>query len=146
MKDWRQLSGLGLDTEDDEWIGHVYLENLLVGDYRDEGWTIRPGWLEVERVRDYLFHCEFDGSVERADGKEEDVEFKDDVPFQEVITYVPINAADPVAAAQAMARRLVGLTEFAGSRVTPYDAKRPSSLISQINTHHCVTLRTPWLQ
>jgi hypothetical protein len=146
VKDWRKLSGLGLDQEGDHWFGHAWIENLLVGHYDKEQWSLVPGWLDVELKHDYLFHCEFDGSRKLADGTEEDMEFKDDLPFKEVTAYAPINTADPVAAARAMAARTVGLTEFAESRVQPYDPQRKSHLSIRVNTHHIVTLQTPWRQ
>ena len=104
VKDWRKLSGLGLDTESNEWIGQACLNNLLFNKYKEECLTLRPGWLEVEHLRDFLFHCEFDGEVVRADETVEEVEFKDDIPFGELVVYVPINAADPVAKAKALAK------------------------------------------
>jgi hypothetical protein len=145
VKDWRKLSGLGLDTESKTWFGHAWLENLLGGcRHAEESWNIIPGWLEVERTEEYLFHCTFDGEIERDNGGKEDVEFEDDIPFRELLVRVPINAADPVATAQAMSARTVGLNEFAASRTQRYDPERKSFARAKINTHHLVTLETPW--
>lgn len=144
VSDWRNLSGLNLDKPDTEWFGWSCMENLLVGLSEKESWSIVPGWLEVEPVRDYLFHCEFNGYRKFKDGADEAMEFKDDLPFAEATAYVPINAADPEATARAMAARTVRLTEFAGSKIRRYDPTQKSWLNIHINTHHRVTLQTPW--
>ena len=146
VKDWRQLSGLGLDTEEDSWFGFASAENLVIGDYREESWKVLPGWLEVEHTHDYLFHCKFDGSLVRTDGTEVDMEFEDDVPFREAIVYVPLNAANPVNTARAMVARNFKLTESAGSQVHPYDPTKPAHPSIHINSHHTVHLTTPWRQ
>ena len=144
VQDWQKLSGLGLVAEAETWFGHAFVENLLVGRYEQESWKVIPAWLEVQMLQDYLFHCEFHGYRELDDGTEEEMEFEDDIPFSEAAVYVPVNAPNPVAAAQAMARRVVGLTEFAGNRVLHYDPKRSTFLGIRLNTHHLVTLQTPW--
>lgn len=144
VNNWRKLSGLDLDKADDHWFGWAWVENRLVGLTEKENWSIIPGWMEVEPVRDYLFHCEFSGFRKLKDGTEEEMEFKDDLPFKEATAFVPINAADPEATARAMAARTVGLTEFAGSKTQHYDPERQSYLNIRINTHHIVTLQTPW--
>jgi len=144
VADWRKLSGFDLDNDDDHWMGSVALENKMVGRYEQESWKVLLGWLEAERVRDYFFRCRFDGSRILADGTEEEMEFEEELPFREVVAYVPLNAADPVAVARKMAARMVGLQEIAGSRVQPYDPKKETYFDIRINSHHRVTLITPW--
>ncbi len=147
VADWRELSGFGLDTEDDSWFCWAKLENLIAGfPYKAENWRVIPGWLEVKRAGDCLFHCEFFGCRKLADGTEEELEFKDELPFREVTAYVPINAADPLAKAKEMAARMLQLTDIAQSRVQAYDPAKNSYLSLRINSHHCVTLQTPWRQ
>ena len=144
VADWRALSGLGLDTEETTWLGWCSLSNLLVGRYDKESWSLTDGWLEVERLRDYLFHCEYTGARKLADGSFEAVELKDDLPFKEIVAYVPINAADPVAAAKAMAKRTIGLNAFAETRLLPYNPQQKTYFSIHVNSHNRVTLQTPW--
>jgi hypothetical protein len=68
VSDWRKLSGLGLDTEETTWLGWCSLSNLLVGRHEKESWTLTDGWLEVDRLQDYLFHCEYTGARKLEDG------------------------------------------------------------------------------
>ena len=144
VADWRQLSGFGLDKEGDHWFGWGSLQNLIREGYKEESWQVIPGWFEVERSQDYLFHCEFFGARRLPDGTEEEMEFKADLPFREATVYVPVNAADPTATARTMAARAVKLTALAGSDVLRYDPTRQSWLNAHINSHHRVTLQTPW--
>lgn len=147
LDNWRNLTGLGLDNDDeDTWFGGADLENLLAGRFVHEEDIILPGRLEVTWVNDYLFHCEFDGTLRREDKTEEDLEFADDLPFAEVSVGVPINAADPVATALALAKRAVGLTEISGGRVTRHDWRIKEGRQGPLLDHHQVSLQTPWRQ
>jgi hypothetical protein len=146
VKDWRQLSGFGLDTDTDKFLVFASVENALLGRFEKESWGVIPGWLEVERTNGYLFHCTFNGFRKLPDGTEEEMEFTDEIPFSEATAYVPINAADPEATAKTMAARAVGLTEGAVTKIHRYDPQKKSYLGIRINTHHRVTLRTPWRQ
>jgi hypothetical protein len=143
LDNWRNLTGLGLDNDDDTWFGSADLENLLEDRFVRKSLTIVPGRLDVTMAGDYLFHCTFDGILRRGDA-EEDLEFEDDIPFAEVSLRVPINAADPVATARALAARAVGLTEISASRVTPYDWRLKEKRQGPLEDCHRVYLRTPW--
>ena len=144
LDNWRNLTGLGLDNDDEDiWFGSASLENLLAGRYEDEIFTIMPGRLEVTMAGDYLFHCVFDGILRHGD-VEEDLEFEDDIPFAEVSIGVPINAADPVATALALAGRAVGLTEICGSHMTRHDWRLKEKKPGPLEDHHQVYLQTPW--
>ena len=57
---------------------------------------------------------------------------------------VPLNAAGPLATAQGIARRELGLTTFSRSHVQHYDPERPTSLKPHRNSKHRGTLETPW--
>ena len=105
VADWRQLSGFGLDKEDDHWFGWCSLQNLIPEGYKEESWRVIPGWFEVKHRSDYFFRCEFFGARRMPDGTDEELELKAELPFREVTAYVPINAHDPLAAARAMATR-----------------------------------------
>ena len=144
VSDWRELSGFGLDKEDGRWFGWSSLTNLIPEGHKKDNWQVLPGWFEVERLRDYLFHCEFFGERKLPDGTEEELEFKADLPFREATAYVPINASDPRAAGRAMAARSLRMTEVAASEVQRYDPTRQTWLNLHINSHHRVTLHTPW--
>lgn len=146
VNDWRQLSGFGLDGENDDTMVMAHVQNLLFDGHKEEIWDLGNAWLEVEQKQDYLFHCEFDGSLVRADGTEVEMTFKDDVPFREAIVHVPLNAANPVNTAHAMVARNFKLTESAGNKVYPYDPTRPTWQNIHINSHHTVHLTTPWRQ
>jgi hypothetical protein len=102
-----------------------------------------PGRLDVTRLNDYLFHCTFDSFVRR-DGKEIDLEFEDDIPFAEVSLEVPINAADPVKTALALASRAVGLTEISGGHVVRHDWRLKENKQGPVLDCHNVHLQTPW--
>ena len=39
---------------------------------------------------------------------------------------------------------MIGLTEFGGNKVHPYDPTRPTLFNIHINSHHTVTLQMPW--
>jgi hypothetical protein len=143
LDNWRNLTGLGLDNDDDDWFGSADLENLLAGRFEHEEDLVIPGRLDVTMAGDYLFHCVFDGILRRDDG-EEDLKFEDDLPFAEVSVGVPINAADPVATALALAKRAVGLTEISGSHITRHDWRVTEKRPGPLEECHRVYLRTPW--
>ena len=140
VKDWREFSTI---EEDDLPPMGATLENLLANERVDKVWNIVIDRLEVKPVRDYLFHCKFEGVLEY-DGNEENLELADDIPFTDVSLRVPINAADSVAAAQAMAARAIGPVEVSGSRVTPHDWRIREKAAGPLENGHSVTLETPW--
>ena len=144
VPDWQKLTGLGLDVEDPLWWGVAVLENLLVSEENERSCAVTCDWMEVQYRGDYRFHCRFSGEIEQADGSCLEVELDDVLPFVQVEVYVPLNATDVVAKAREMAQRAIGFNGFAGSSVESYDPARASYLSLQINTHHLVTLLTPW--
>ena len=76
--------------------------------------------------------------------RRDELRLLDEIPFAEVYAKVPINAADPVAAARAFATREVGLAETAAARTTPPDWRREENPQAPLDSHHHVTLHTPW--
>ena len=144
VQDWRELSGFGLGEENNLWPVLSSLSNRLEHDSQKSDLPVTVHDLMLKRVEDFIFRCELHGARDLADDTELDLTLFDLLIFKEVVAYVPLNAADPVAAAKAMAAKYIKLTEFAGHQVTPYDPKRHTSLISHINSHHIVTLQTAW--
>jgi hypothetical protein len=153
VQDWRKLSNFGMDSEsDDDPMIMASLCNRLVltsgNRPEDMPITIR----QAERISDhpddeacdFLFDVSMQGVRRLDDGSELELEVNTILTFKEIIAYVPLNAADPVKAAGVMAVKIIKLHKFAGSRVTPYDPARITSLTSHINSHHVVRLQTPW--
>jgi hypothetical protein len=144
VPDWRELTGFGLGEQNNLWPVLSSLSNRLEHDFQKSDLPISVHDLKLERVEDFIFRCELHGTRDLPDDAELDLTFFELLIFKEVVAYVPLNSADSVAVAKAMAAKYIKLTEFASHRVTPYDPKRGSSLNTHINTHHMVTLQTAW--
>jgi hypothetical protein len=143
LQNWRKLTGLELDNDEDTWFGSAWMENLLVGHFDHEHHDIIPGRLDVSPLNDYLFRCKFDGMLKNGDTAE-DLEFEDDIPFAELSVSVPLNATDPVATASAIAAHSIGLTEIFGNRVVRHDWRLKKNPKAHVENVHRVFLQTPW--
>ncbi len=66
-----------------------------------------------------------------------------EIPFHEVEVAVPLNAADPLAAAVGIARREIGLSAHALHDVSRFDPTVPVWKPVE-NSHHIVLLETLW--
>jgi hypothetical protein len=144
VADWNQLTGLGVADETKPGFTLASLSNLLNEDRHEREFDISVDELTLEQNEGFIFSVEIDGTHTRPDGTEEELHVLEIVTFKKVVAYVPLNAADPVATAKAMAKQQINLTEFASHRIIPYDPQRASSLISHINSHHKVILETAW--
>ena len=153
LDNWRNLTGLGLDNDDDDWFGSAGLENLLAGRFKHEEDVVIPGRLDLTMAGEYLFHCTFDGTLRRDGAEEEDLEFEDDIPFAGVSVGVPINSADPVATALALAggrgagrnfRQPHDPARLAGDRKAARPAGRMSSSLfaDAVAASHGISWRT----
>ena len=151
VADWRQLAEYNAREDGGEGF-HPFsasLENLLHEWNDDKGVrTIFPGEFRVLRRDGYLFACEFDGEIKAAVSDAEAIvgEFGllEEVPFATVTVRVPINAADPVASARAIAAREIGLTSIGRTHVQPYDPARKRHSRFLGTDKHSVLLETPW--
>ncbi|HEY3663365.1 MAG TPA: hypothetical protein VGL24_09465, partial [Chthoniobacterales bacterium] len=117
--DWRLLTEYAISEPADFPFPAGSAENLLGGGgSRADALMLRPGELRVLRRDGFLFTCEFEGEIDLPaghEGGEEPVEFRllDEIPFAGVSVHVPVNSADPVKAARALAAREIGLGETA---------------------------------
>lgn len=151
MSDWRELSKLGEESQEegaaDRYLFHTNLENLLARahHHKEELHAVTPGVFRLRAAGGYFFTCEFDGMFKDEEG-EKQFTLLDEVAFGEVLVHPPINVKDAVAAGRAIAARELKLTEFAGSRVTPPDWQRQNQADAPLDNYHYVTLRTPWHQ
>jgi hypothetical protein len=144
VQDWRKLSGFNLGHEEDDGLVLATLTNRLAegSDPRELAMTVDD--LKLEFDDDFVFRFHLDGVHKLPDGTEQELKVREMLSFKEVVAYVPINSADPVTTAKAMAAKSINLMEFSEHRVTPYDPSRPTRLKSKINSHHIVTLQTAW--
>lgn len=130
--DWRELVGLSRDDERlDPLLGSA--ENLLARWHgREDVRGIHTGEFRVLRREGFLFTCEWDGEFGAQTVREGEepgagaLEFtlRDELPLREVRVEVPVNAADPLSAAKAIAARELGLTQWGRSHVELYDPAR----------------------
>jgi hypothetical protein len=147
VSDWRELGNFGLETQGEEGadpiLFHTTIENLLAEESEGACRRVDPGTFRARRGEGYLFHCEFKGVMER-DGAEEELSLRDEIAFTEVMLRVPINAADPVVAARAIAASEVGPKEIDGGHVLRHDWRREKDDEAPLDNSHLVVLRTPW--
>lgn len=144
VKDWRKLSGFGFEDENTDALVLPALTNRLAERSESKELPFSLMDMSLKYEDDFVFHCELDGVHPLPDGKEVELKLQEMLSFKEVVAYVPINSADPVAAAKAMATKFLNLKEFGGHRVTPYDPNRPTRVSTHRNSHHIVTLETAW--
>jgi len=152
--DWRQLVDYAVNEDNrlDFYPCSAHIENLL--SFHRATKNVRSvfvGDFRILRREGYLFTCEFDGEIRAGstdDPEAEEVagEFRllDEIPFATASVQVPINAADPVATARAIAARELVLTETARTHLRPYDAARVIPWRSLGTDKHSVMLETPW--
>lgn len=150
VKDWRNLSDFGMNSENDSMI-FTSLVNRLVGRYEPEHLPIELDDVSLRRVThpedsasEFLFDFRMTGIRSMPGDTELEMEVNTNVAFKEAVVYVPLNASNPISVAKVMAGKILKIDKFAGSHVTPYDPNRPTSLLSHINSHHVVTLEMPW--
>ena len=148
--DWRELAAGSLLEEHDNRLFWPSFDNLLASPGEKSERAARMGdFVVLRRVR-YGFICQVDGDVEC--GEEKDVASEpvrehwallDEFPLVSVEVGVPLNAADPVAAARAIAAREIGLTESVRATLRLYD---PKGWVARFEGQgkHTVTLETPW--
>lgn len=144
VQDWRKVVDFDYEAEDSDPLMFTSLTNRLAEGSEPKELPITVDDLTLKHVGDFVFEWKLDGVRELPDGTEQKLKVREMLSFKEVVAYVPLNAADPVAAAKAMAAKAIQLKEFGGHRVTPYDPNRPTRLKSLINSHHVVTLQTDW--
>jgi hypothetical protein len=151
LSDWRELADPALwDWEKDAEPFYpmcVTIENLLPDGMRGAAErTVRPGHFRVIRREGFLFTCEFDGEIVAKEGEEVAGEFRllDEFPFFEAAVHVPINAADPIVAARAMAAREIALTESARTFLKRFDPERGRLPRILGPGRHSVTIETAW--
>lgn len=72
-----------------------------------------------------------------------DFSLRVEIPFHEVHVAVPLNAADPLAAAAGIAHREIGLSAHARHHLRLFDPSVPVWKPVE-NSHHTVLLETPW--
>lgn len=150
VKDFRKISNFGLHDESDNPLLLATLHNRLAGNPSEElafsldEFTLQQSERLDDTDTEFLFDLHVKGVRRLPDGSELQLAVDTILPFKRITAYVPLNAPDPVKAAKAMAKKLLKLDQFAGSRVTPYNPAHYTSLISHINSHHVVTLQTPW--
>ena len=122
-------------------------QNLIhLGSGQNPLQDVTLGSLRVIQRDGYLLTLEIDGEISAVEGSTVQGDFSAmiELPFDSVTVAVPLNAADPLATAQGIARRELGLTTFARSRVQHYDPERPTSFKPHRNSKHRVTLELPW--
>jgi hypothetical protein len=141
--DWRELSGFGPGPELDPILFNITLGNLLGGGSHHPRHSVCPDEISIKPLGGFQFRCHFEGRLTR-DGQEKDLELDEEISFAQVSVSVPVNAADIEAAAQAIARREIKLTEFAGSHITRNDWRKEQNAADPIEFSHHVTLFTPW--
>ena len=141
--DWRELSGFGPGPELDPILFNITLGNLLDGGDSCQRSSVFPDEISVKYLGGFRFRCHFEGRI-TDDGKEKELELDEEISFAEVTVSVPINAANIEAAAQAIARREIKLTEFAGSHLTRNNCSEVKHFFRSQEHGHRATLFTPW--
>lgn len=150
LKDWRDLTTY---NPTDYNVGGFYpasvtLENLLISSHlQGSNRPIDPGEFLIIQRNGYLFTCEFEGEIdlETPEGtKEEHLQLRDEIPFATITVRVPINSADPVTAARAIAARELTFAEIARTHLTPYDSATAIRSRTLGRDKHNVLLETPW--
>lgn len=148
LKDWRELAAGSILEEDDNLLFWPVLENLLADTGAEADRAARIGDFAVRRRDGYSFTCEIDGDVEcgkdeAGEAIREDWQLLDEFPFVSAEVGVPLNAADAVATARAIAAREIGLTEAVRTTLRPYN---PEAWTPKYESkgRHTVTLETPW--
>lgn len=156
--DWRTLAeGLAADEDD---LGPppicCTIENLLAS--RTAQARVRNlavGTLRFVRRDGWLLTCEADGEVLDGENASEPAAEETDaappgpftlleaVPFATATVHVPLNVADPEAAARRIAAREIGLKETARAYVRRFQEGAYSPRFAS-RGKHTVTLETPW--
>jgi hypothetical protein len=141
---------LGYES-DQGFLLNANLENLC--DQGAERGKLREACVEECRIigRDgYGFVMEAEGEVFAPegqtveDGVTGDFRLRMEIPFASVNVSVPVNAADPLSAARAIAEREIGLKGVARSLVHRFDPERAKGLFAGHFNKHSVWLETPW--
>ncbi len=141
--DWRELDNFGPTEPLDPVLFNITLGNLLDGGYSCPRRSVFPEECSVKYLGGYLFRVRFAGAV-IGDGEDVDLELEEEAAFVQFTTDAPVNAADPVAVAQAIAKREIKLTGFTGNHITRNDWRREQKAAGPIEFAHRVTLLTPW--
>jgi hypothetical protein len=152
LKDWREWEQVVLGYESDQgFLLNANLENLCA--QGAERGKLREACVEECRIigRDgYGFVMEAEGEVFAPegqtveDGVTGDFRLRMEIPFASVNVSVPVNAADPLSAARAIAEREIGLKGVARSLVTRFDPERAKGPFAGHFNKHSVWLETPW--
>jgi hypothetical protein len=128
-------------------LGFASWQNLIhLGSGENPVQDVVIGGLRIIQRDGYLLTLEIDGEISPVEDSTVHGDFSAmiELPFATVTVAVPLNAADPLATAQGIARRELGLTTCARSHVRRYDPERPTSLKPHRNSKHRVMLELPW--
>ena len=142
--DWRGLTHFG-PADLDPILFNITLGNLLENQPTCTRHFVTPDEFTVQHLEGYRFRCQLEGRLHR-DEECLALELDDEIHFAQATISVPVNAADPIATAQGLARRAIQLTEFAGSHLTRNDWRQTQGAAGPLEFAHRVTLYTPWRQ
>jgi hypothetical protein len=148
LKDWQDLQHTSLLDDDGCSTAMITagIENILhLGGPHHPFLGLELDEFRILKRNGHLFTIEMDGAVHPPSGDKEpgmptgDFRLLDEVPFASVSVAVPLNAADPLAAAKGIAQRELGVKGFARTKVKLYDPNRPEGR-RRPAVHHNVTL------
>lgn len=151
VSDWRALSGLGLEPEDDDgdpttWYGagelSCHLGPKSGGIGGPKCFNLVMGDMTVRRRSGYWFDCELTAFVTFEEGgNEQELVLRDSFPFAGVGMSLPINATP--SAARARAWREIGPLEVAHAHVVPPDWRRKTRPEADLEEMQRIFLHTP---
>jgi len=146
---WHELDKATLLDADSEVPNLCFAtwQNLIhLGTGQNDVQDVTLGSLRVIQRDGCLLTLEIDGEFAPAADSSLHGDFSAmiELPFATLTVAVPINAADPLATAQGIAKRELGLDHFGRHRIRLFDPERPTSLKPHRNGKHSVSLETAW--
>ena len=150
LADWRDLENLSLlENVDVLPLINATFENLcarrekvLDVNLLECRFLKRSGYDFVLQMEGEVFPPAADSGAD--DGMAGDFQLFMELPFASVEMAVPVNATNPLAAAQALAERHIGLRASARSHVTLFDPERAAGAFGHHFNKQAVRLETPW--